>query len=406
MKEDWKIIKLNEACKVFADGDWIESKDQSNYGIRLIQTGNVGIGVFKDREEKARYISEDTFKRLRCTEIYKDDCLISRLPEPVGRACLIPDLKDRMITAVDCTIVRFEENLVSPDFFRYYSQSDQYLSEVEKETTGTTRKRISRSRLGEIPVPLPSLSEQQRIVAILDEAFAAIDKARENTERNLHNARELFESYLESVFANPGEGWEEKKLGEISVIKGGKRVPKGYKFEKHPTKYPYIRVTDFNDVGSVSLDDIHYINDEVYKKIKNYTITSKDLYISIAGTIGKTGIVPESLNGANLTENACKLIIIPSINNKLVYFFTKTASFINQAGLNTRTTAMPKLALTRLATITVNFPTKYEAQEKLVVSFEKMSFETKKLEVIYQQKLFALDELKKSLLQKAFNGEL
>ena len=123
MKKNWEAKKLGEVCEVFADGDWVESKDQSSEGNRLIQTGNVGEGVFKDRGEKARYISEETFKRLRCTEIFEGDCLISRLPDPVGRSCLLPDTGERMITAVDCTIVRFDPKKVVPAFFIYYSQS-------------------------------------------------------------------------------------------------------------------------------------------------------------------------------------------------------------------------------------------------------------------------------------------
>ncbi|MBM3624308.1 MAG: restriction endonuclease subunit S, partial [Alphaproteobacteria bacterium] len=141
-------------CKVFADGDWIETKDQSESGIRLIQTGNVGAGVFKDRAEKARYISAATFDRLRCNEIFEGDCLISRLPDPVGRSCIIPMIGERMITAVDCTIMRFNPAQMIPSFFNYYSQSKPYLSNVDKETTGTTRKRISRSKLGEILIPV------------------------------------------------------------------------------------------------------------------------------------------------------------------------------------------------------------------------------------------------------------
>ena len=97
----WEVKKLGDVCTLFADGDWIEKKDQSSNGIRLIQTGNVGIGVFKDRGEKARYISEKTFERLRCTEIIEGDCLISRLPDPVGRACILPNAGEKMITAVE-----------------------------------------------------------------------------------------------------------------------------------------------------------------------------------------------------------------------------------------------------------------------------------------------------------------
>ena len=113
------------------------------------------------------------------------------------------------------------------------------------------------------------------------------------------------------------EGWEIKRLGNIAEIKGGKRVPKGYSLESTPTNYPYIRVTDFNDNGSIDLNDIHYINESVFKQIKNYTISTNDLYISIAGTIGKTGIIPKELDGANLTENACNLFLKKILNQSL-----------------------------------------------------------------------------------------
>ena len=99
-------MRLEDICTVFTDGDWIESKDQADEGIRLIQTGNIGMGAYLEKEEKAKYISEETFNKLKCTEIFSGDILVSRLPEPVGRACIIPEKKERMITAVDCTIVR------------------------------------------------------------------------------------------------------------------------------------------------------------------------------------------------------------------------------------------------------------------------------------------------------------
>ena len=120
MREGWEIKKLDEVCTLLADGDWIESKDQSDAGIRLIQTGNVGCGAFNDKSEHYRYISEDTFNRLKCTEIYAGDILVSRLPDPIGRACIIPDLPNRMITAVDCTIIRLEDNLI-PRFLVHYT---------------------------------------------------------------------------------------------------------------------------------------------------------------------------------------------------------------------------------------------------------------------------------------------
>ena len=108
MKADWEIKKLGEVCSFIDDGDWIESSDQSTNGIRLIQTGNIGNGVYLDKKEKSHFISEETFNRLHCTEIFAGDCLVSRLPDPIGRSCIIPETKQKMITAVDCSILRFK----------------------------------------------------------------------------------------------------------------------------------------------------------------------------------------------------------------------------------------------------------------------------------------------------------
>ena len=201
VRKGWRMKSLIGVCEVFADGDWVESKDQSSEGIRLIQTGNVGEGVFKDRAEKARYISEATFKRLRCTEIFEGDCLVSRLPDPVGRSCILPDTGERMITAVDCTILRFNPKQLLPTFFKHYSQSDDYLTTVAKECTGTTRNRISRSNLGLTPIPVPPLAEQQRIVAQLNALSEETQRLTRLYERKLAALDALKKSLLHKAFA-------------------------------------------------------------------------------------------------------------------------------------------------------------------------------------------------------------
>ena len=129
-------------------------KDQAEVA-RLVQTGNVGVGEFKDRRDKARWISEETFARLKCFEVFPGDCLVSRLPDPVGRACIIPEVHDRMITAVDCAVVRADPVKMDPRYFVYYSQSQKYIRSVDDKCTGTTRRRISRKNLGKIEVPPP-----------------------------------------------------------------------------------------------------------------------------------------------------------------------------------------------------------------------------------------------------------
>lgn len=197
---EMKLVPLKDICTVFGDGDWIESKDQSNEGIRLIQTGNVGSGVFKDRIEKARWISEDTFKRLRCTEISEGDVLISRLPDPVGRACLLPTLEHKAITAVDCSIVRFDANKMDSKFFVYYSLSSEYASAIEPLISGSTRQRISREKLGTVQIPLPSLEKQRKIVEKLDSAFAEIDLLKAQIKIEKDYAAALRQSLLNSAF--------------------------------------------------------------------------------------------------------------------------------------------------------------------------------------------------------------
>jgi restriction endonuclease S subunit len=196
-----KMVSLKDLCSVFGDGDWIESKDQSDSGIRLIQTGNVGEGGFKDRIEKARWISEETFKRLRCTEIGKGDVLISRLPDPVGRACILPALEHKAITAVDCTIVRFNEKIMDPRFFVYYSQSSAYASSIAPLISGSTRQRISREKLGTIQIPNPSLEKQHEIVGKIDSAFVEIDllKTQINMKKDL--TATLRQSILSNAFS-------------------------------------------------------------------------------------------------------------------------------------------------------------------------------------------------------------
>ena len=171
-------MEIGKVTEFFADGNWIESKDQSDSGIRLIQTGNIGIGEYLDKLQNARFISEDTFKRLNCTEIFPGDVLVSRLPDPVGRACIAPDLSVRQITAVDCCIIRFNKHRLLPELFVAYTKSDRYYKNVEGFLTGATRSRISRSNLGKVQIPLPPLEVQREIVAYIEGYQRVIDGAR------------------------------------------------------------------------------------------------------------------------------------------------------------------------------------------------------------------------------------
>jgi type I restriction enzyme S subunit len=199
--EGWEENNLDATCVKFDDGNWIESKDQSKEGIRLIQTGNIGLGKFIDKQDKARYISEETFKRLKCTEIYPGDILISRLPDPVGKACQIPlSIKERMITGVDCTIVRLKPSIIT-DYLLYFQLSKLYLNQVKKLVSGTTRDRISRKNLGIIKVPIAPYSVQQKLIKELDVLNGETEFLQSQYQQKLRDLEELKKSVLNKAFA-------------------------------------------------------------------------------------------------------------------------------------------------------------------------------------------------------------
>ena len=407
MKQGWKKTYLKDACKVFTDGNWIESKDQSNEGIRLVQTGNIGFGFFKDKEDKSRFISEETFHRLKCTEILPGDLLVSRLPDPVGKSCIIPEINSKMITGVDCTIIRPKDN-VSSEFLCYYQMSDEYLNDVQLGVSGATRQRISRKNLGQIEIPLPPLLEQQRIVAILDEAFAAIAKAKANAEQNLKNAKELFESYLQGVFENKGEGWVVKKLIEITNKIGSGATPRGGNESYKTEGISLVRSMNVHDF-EFREKNLAFIDDQQAKELNNVTLQENDVLLNITGaSVARCCVIPIDYLPARVNQHvsiirANKEIIDPIFLNLLL-----TSKFYKDQLLFTGEQGATRQAITKaqLEVFEVSFPKNIKEQKSLMNKLDAISAETKKLESIYQQKINDLEELKKSVLQKAFSGEL
>lgn len=188
--DETRCATVEQVCTVFADGDWIESKDQADDGIRLIQTGNVGNGVYLDKGERARYIDEETFVRLNCTEVLPNDILISRLPDPVGRACIIPDGLGKSITAVDCSIVRLKSHVL-PEFFVAYTMTTLYAAQIGSSVTGSTRKRISRKNLGQVVIPTPDIDQQEQFAAFVRQSDKSKFAAQSCSNLNLSLCSEI-----------------------------------------------------------------------------------------------------------------------------------------------------------------------------------------------------------------------
>lgn len=191
----WDKKRLGELCDLFTDGDWIESKDQSSSGIRLLQTGNVGVNEFIDKADKARWISLNTFDRLKCEEVFAGDILISRLPEPAGRACIVPKLSHRVITAVDCTIVRTSK-CCDPAFLVQHCSLDSYFETVNNYLGGGTRQRISRSVLGKFVIQIPKFEEQQKIGTY----FRTLDELITKHATQLQKLQQIKSACLEKMF--------------------------------------------------------------------------------------------------------------------------------------------------------------------------------------------------------------
>ena len=194
--DPWEQRKLASLCDKFTDGNWIEAKDQSNSGVRLIQTGNVGVSEFLDKPNNKKWITEETYERLHCKEVLVGDILISRLPEPAGRACVMPFLGTKMITAVDCTIVRVSLH-VSNAFLVQYLSSQAYFDAVNSCLAGGTRQRISRSSLANFDVFMPIKRDEQELIGIL---FFKLDSLITLHQRKLEKLKNLKKSLLEKMF--------------------------------------------------------------------------------------------------------------------------------------------------------------------------------------------------------------
>ena len=338
MSEDWRTYPIRElaanAPQSFTDGDWIETLHIRETGIRLIQTGNIGIGSFIDRSRK--YISQISFDTLHCKEIRPGDLLICRLAEPIGRACFAPDLGERMITSVDVTILRVDTESFDPYFVSFSINTPECLRQCEAVSGGTTRQRISRTNLGKVKIKAPSVGAQRRIAEIL----STLDEAIEQTEALIAKHQQIKAGLMHDLFTRgvtpdghlrptheqapdlykesplgwiPKE-WRMMRIRDLAVVKGGKRVPAGTPFADSPTPFPYLRVTDMVD-GWVDDAALEYVDSATERLISSYKIFCDDIYVTIAGTLGQFGRIPEHLNGAQLTENAAR---ITEIDQKVI----------------------------------------------------------------------------------------
>ncbi|MEK9157237.1 MAG: restriction endonuclease subunit S [Patescibacteria group bacterium] len=295
-------------------------------------------------------------------------------------------------------IVSCPKDLVDSRFLLQFLSS--YREDFTKSRTGSAIPHLNKEEFDNLEIPLPKLSEQRRLVALLDETFAAISKAKENTEKNLKNSRELFESHSRSVFESPK--YEKKNLGEVC-----ERVEYGSSAKsKKEGKVPVLRMGNIQD-GKFVWDSLVYSDNE--EEIEKYTLKHDDVLFNRTNSpelVGKTAIYKgerPAIFAGYLIRIHRKIDLLDAdylnyfLNSYLAKEYGKTVLIgsVNQANINGK-----KL-------LSYQIPVPEIAEQRVIVErLNALSEQTKKLEEIYRKKLAALEELKKSVLRKAFAGEL
>lgn len=265
-------------------------------------------------------------------------------------------------------------------------------------------KRYWISEYSNIEILLPPLSEQHRIVKILDEVFLDVAKAKENTEKNLQNAKDLFESYLQSIFANPGKDWEGKSLEDLGKITSSKRI---YKNEYVKEGVPFYRIKEIKELAhdkNITLE--LYISKKRYKEIKDIfgVPLIGDVLMTAVGTIGEIYIVK---NDEEFYFKDGNILWFKNFNSVDPYFLKFILmSFVEQINKLSQGSAYNALTIEKIEKHRIFLPKSLTEQKSIVKKINQLSVETKKLENIYKKKLANLEELKKSFLKKAFSGEL
>ena len=393
MKQGWEIKKLGEVLKI-----------QNGYAFNSkLFTIEAGTPLIRIRDIKNGTGTETSFNGEydKKYEVRAGDFLIGMDGE---FGCYEWKGGTALLNQRVCRLQDFSNRINSR--FLFYG-INKYLKAIEDVTAFATVKHISSKQIEAIEIPLPPLPEQQRIVSILDKAFAAIAKAKANAEQNLRNAKEVFESYLQGVFEGKGEGWEEKSLGEVCEL-------------KPPKKEAREKLTESDSVTFLPMEDLGVLNKEIIgvkeRLLKDvagsytYFADNDVLLAKITPCFenGKIGIARNLINGVGFGSS--EYIVFRSKGNiesdYLYYFLSRNQ--LREEGKKFMSGAVGHKRVSKdwIENYVIPFPKSTQTQQSIVQKLDALSSETKKLEAIYQQKISDLEELKKSILQKAFNGEL
>lgn len=289
--------------------------------------------------------------------------------------------------------IEVNDNLYLKKYLYYFLKNNFAI--LNEKVTGAAIPHLNRSTLENLEIYKASLAEQKEIVDVLD----AADRIIRLRTACIESAQFLIPALFQEMFDI--SQYPLLKLDEICEVKGGKRLPKGCNLQEEKTEHPYIRVTNFKN-NNIDIKDLKYISNDVFEQIKRYTISCNDIYMSIAGTIGLVGEIPNELDNANLTENAAKLILKNNSFNKKFLIHCLSSGFLQkQISEATVGVGVPKLALIRILNLKLpNVPT--EQQELFAEKVQEIEsyIKTQQAELENAKTMF------QSLLHHSFTGEL
>ena len=397
MKPGWKTEPLGDLCEfqrglTYTKGDEVEISDNI-----VLRATNIDLTTNLLDFAELKYINDKVVvpdsKKVKKNSLII--CTASGSKSHLGKVAYIDDDYHYAFGGF-MGMITPKNNLV-PKYLFHLMTSSAYKNFIGELSDGVNINNLKFDDLEKFPVPYPTYSEQQRIVEILDKALEGIATAKVNSEKNLQNTRELFEAYLQNVFANPGDDWEEKTLGEVCEFTQGIQVDVKFQSEvQKNNQVRFLRIVDFTQGNELP----RFIDNPG----KKYILNAND--VSLVRYGASTGFVCRGLVGA-LANNLFR--VIPKSKKELLddflCIFLKSPAFQNVIKISMNGAAMPAISFALIEDIVIPIMS-LKKQRAIVDKLNVLSAETKKLEAIYQQKLANLEELKKSILQKAFNGEL
>ena len=401
MKKGWPVTRLGDLTDLVTKGTTPTSIGHEfvGDGINFVKVESISTtGEFI--EEKFAHITPACHAVLGRSQLQAGDILFS-IAGALGRTGFVTDEILPANTNQALAIIRLKRDVgLSPKFVLKALETGVVLEQIEKFKGGVAQQNLSLAQVRDFQIALPPLAEQQRIVGLLDEAFEGLATAKANAEKNLQNARALFESHLQSVFTQRGPGWVEKTIGETCTLRSGTTVSPT--LEKPIGDIPYLKVADMTFDGNED-------------QITTSSRFLSDTDVRVSAIIPKGATIFPKRGGAILTNKKritslpiCAdlniMAVIPSsqIDAGLLYFYFLN---VDMRKLGTGS-SIPQINNYDVAPLLISFPKSLATQEEIVSKLDDLREETQRLARLYERKQAALEALKKSLLHQAFTGEL